>query len=621
MIVQVYRSFDEYVSKVVGSSVKTGAQEIDISMFSQEFHAQLAIDLAEQKKRFEAEDAERARQKSENIEESEAVACDDSNKLTGGLDPSQWKKHDMYVILGLEKKRIHSTPDDIKQAYRKQVLRHHPDKLKQQGKCSEDEDSFFKCIQKAWEVLSDPVRKQQFDSVDPTFSDEIPKENVVLKSEHDFYQIFGPVFERNAIFSKRQPVPRLGDEQSSRQDVESFYSFWINFESWRRFEWLDEEETQGVENRADKRWLEKKNKAAREKHKKEDNARIIRLTELALKKDPRMQRWKEADKAAKEAKKNTKQTLVKQKEIEEASRRAELLSQQKLAEEEAKKAKETAFSEKNALKNAVKNARKSFRSAVGDVGAEWVEDVLKENKTIHRIAVLIEEVVGRCGDDIAKLEDITEQVRALKTSSKNASKLIALLEGKETNEEKYFPEKTSFVEKIALEEAPYQETLTSWTAEEIDLLINTVKQFPGGTVNRWEQITLSLNRQLVNTNKGQEWSVDQVIKMANEIKTKGMENVQDSSLKNTKRDPRVDQSTPTIASHYVEIVKKTDTSNAANNTVWSADDQLALEKAMKSIPSDDPERWDKVAQLVPGKTRKECLLRVKEIALQLKSKK
>ena len=55
-------------------------------------------------------------------------------------------------------------------------------------------------------------------------------------------QVFRPVFERNARWSCRRPVPELGTPKSSREHVEHFYSFWYGFDSWREFSYLDEEE-------------------------------------------------------------------------------------------------------------------------------------------------------------------------------------------------------------------------------------------------------------------------------------------------------------------------------------------------------------------------------------------
>jgi DnaJ homolog subfamily C member 2 len=133
---------------------------------------------------------------------------------------------------------------------RKKVLKHHPDK--KAGVAGEtNDDAFFKCIQKAMEVLTHPERRRQFDSVDPYYEaleDEVPTEKEV-KSAKDpnayFFKAFGPVFEREARFSKKQPVPLLGGYDATKEQVEGFYDFWYNFDSWRSFEYLDKEVNEG----------------------------------------------------------------------------------------------------------------------------------------------------------------------------------------------------------------------------------------------------------------------------------------------------------------------------------------------------------------------------------------
>src|SRR5712664_4631147 len=74
------------------------------------------------------------------------------------------QSQDHYAVLGLSKYRYKATEEQIKRAHRKKVLRHHPDKKAAAG--STAHDSFFKCIQKATEILLDPVKRRQFDSVD-----------------------------------------------------------------------------------------------------------------------------------------------------------------------------------------------------------------------------------------------------------------------------------------------------------------------------------------------------------------------------------------------------------------------------------------------------------------------
>ena len=52
-------------------------------------------------------------------------------------------------------------------------------------------------------------------------------------------------------------------------------------------------------------------------------------------------------------------------------------------------------------------------------------------------------------------------------------------------------------------------------------------------------------------------------------------------------------------------------------TAWTAEEQSALEKALKSVGKD----WDKVAELVEGRSAKECKTRFKELAKAIKAKK
>ena len=66
-------------------------------------------------------------------------------------------KRDYYDVLGVNKS---STPDQIKTAYRKLAVKHHPDKNKG-NKASEEK---FKEASEAYHVLSDNERKQSYDN-------------------------------------------------------------------------------------------------------------------------------------------------------------------------------------------------------------------------------------------------------------------------------------------------------------------------------------------------------------------------------------------------------------------------------------------------------------------------
>lgn len=61
---------------------------------------------------------------------------------------------DPYKILGLDKS---ATDDDIKKAYRRLAKEHHPDK-------TQGDDSKFKEIAEAYDILSNPVKKSEWDN-------------------------------------------------------------------------------------------------------------------------------------------------------------------------------------------------------------------------------------------------------------------------------------------------------------------------------------------------------------------------------------------------------------------------------------------------------------------------
>ena len=77
---------------------------------------------------------------------------------------------DYYKTLGISKG---ATDEDIKKAYRKQALKWHPDKNK-----SAAAEEKFKEIAEAYEVLSDPKKREIYDKI---LSPPFPVCSLVLK--------------------------------------------------------------------------------------------------------------------------------------------------------------------------------------------------------------------------------------------------------------------------------------------------------------------------------------------------------------------------------------------------------------------------------------------------------
>jgi len=67
-------------------------------------------------------------------------------------------KRDYYEVLGVPK---NASDEDIKKAYRKHAMKHHPDR-NQGDSASKSEEKFKEC-KEAYEMLSDPQKRAAYD--------------------------------------------------------------------------------------------------------------------------------------------------------------------------------------------------------------------------------------------------------------------------------------------------------------------------------------------------------------------------------------------------------------------------------------------------------------------------
>lgn len=160
-----------------------------------------------------------------------------------------------------------------------------------------------------------------------------------------------------------------------------------------------------------------------------------------------------------------------------------------------------------------------------------------------------------------------------------------------------------------------------WLAKETASLIKAVKLFPGGTLDRWSRIADYVNEH------GQEENTTSSPRTAKEIISYSKQVQQGSyntnlllaaasereKLQSSVAKTEIKENIPKLSGDE----SKANTSGNASR--WTSEQQSALEKALVTFPAslfkqNPASRWDKVAEVVPGKTVTEVKARVKELA-------
>uniref|UniRef100_A0A3P8Z5P7 DnaJ homolog subfamily C member 2 n=1 Tax=Esox lucius TaxID=8010 RepID=A0A3P8Z5P7_ESOLU len=512
------------------------------------------------------------------------------------LDPKDWKNQDHYAVLGLAHMRYKATQKQIKAAHKAMVLKHHPDKRKAAGeKIVEGDNDYFTCITKGKDVEkqhllhwshNSHVQTDTFDSVDPTFDNSVPSKG---EGKENFFEAYSPVFERNARWSSKKHVPKLGSMDSTFEEVDNFYSFWYNFDSWREFSYLDEEEKEKAECRDERRWIEKQNRAARATRKKEEMNRLRTLVDTAYSLDPRIKKFKDDEKARKENEKKAKADAKrKEQEERERARQAELeaarLAKEK-EEEEAKQVAQQAKKEKEIQKKAIKKERQKLRTTCknwnyfGDNETDSVKMMEEVEKLCDRL-----ELVQEVNAQLQKEKDAEVQARQSARTAEQASGGGGGAGGK------------------------------GWNEEELQLLIKAVNLFPAGTNARWEVIANYMN---LHSSSGIKRTAKDVINKAKNLQKLDPHQKDEINKKAFEKFKKEHAAVPPTVDNAVPSERF----DEANTASWTTEEQKLLEQALKTYPVSTTERWEKIAAAVPGRTKKDCMKRYKELVEMVKAKK
>ncbi|XP_065206602.1 dnaJ homolog subfamily C member 1 [Planococcus citri] len=146
-----------------------------------------------------------------------------------------------------------------------------------------------------------------------------------------------------------------------------------------------------------------------------------------------------------------------------------------------------------------------------------------------------------------------------------------------------------------------------WTDDDILDLIKLVKKYPAGESERWQKIADAMNR-----------TVSEVTHMANKIKDNDFRLPTENEEENVEPEPKKVK-TRGGKLGIVDVEGEEENKQSSN---WTQIQQKAFETALNKYSKKTiDDRWEKIANCVPGKTKEECMLRYKKIASMVRQRK
>ncbi|CAN0055561.1 unnamed protein product [Ectocarpus sp. 12 AP-2014] len=521
-----------------------------------------------------------------------------------------------YEILGFEKYGNGVGDEGLKKAYRKAVLKYHPDKT---GVQDGEEDEVFMAVQKAFDTLTDMTKRRAYDS-SLEFDDSIPDEleGKEVSGPTSFYKVYEPVFERNKRFAVILPAPSLGDDDTPIDEVNNFYEYWVNFESWRDFSLEGEHDVEDAHDRYEKRWMIKENDRKSKELKRKEVKRLALLVDRARAVDPRIIRERVREREAKIAAKENKEREKREREQakiqaveDEKRRKKEEEERLRAISRQAKAGREAHKKEMRRRKKVMKNlyslavaqltvggsGSEAGVTPVGEEDMEWLKENLLLDQLNAAIAALgTEEDIKVEGLDVMKV--LMERRKA------------ELKEEEEAAEAKQRADREALVAAQLKMGSDRESRKRAWEENELSSLAKAIVKFPAGSQNRWEHISqfiaqatrakdpfskedcIAKYQQLHAAPAGPQKVVAPAVAAAS-----SSANARSAPERPSRREPRED--------------------------VWSQAQQQQLETALARFPMgmDKNERWASISAAVPGKSKKQCVERFKFVKTQLLAKK
>ncbi|XP_023139720.2 dnaJ homolog subfamily C member 1 [Amphiprion ocellaris] len=189
-----------------------------------------------------------------------------------------------------------------------------------------------------------------------------------------------------------------------------------------------------------------------------------------------------------------------------------------------------------------------------------------------------------------------------------------------------------------------------WTEEELSLLSRLMVKFPGGAPGRWEKIAHELGRSVADVTTKVKQVKDNVSHSSGLVKLSELkapppavdDRVMTQRVGGACEEEQEDEEVPVVRRRNRKCSAVTDGGEVkvrgrrqrdfdptaaedeevepqanrekVDSAVWTQNQQKLLELALQQFPRGTAERWDRIAKVVPGKTKEECMIRYKMLA-------
>ncbi|XP_037618930.1 dnaJ homolog subfamily C member 1 [Sebastes umbrosus] len=211
---------------------------------------------------------------------------------------------------------------------------------------------------------------------------------------------------------------------------------------------------------------------------------------------------------------------------------------------------------------------------------------------------------------------------------------------------------------------------SDWTEDELSLLSRLMVKFPGGTPGRWEKIAHELGRSVTDVTTKVKQAKDNVSHTSGLVKLSDLKGhplpvrslpvadrlmtqregaaCEEEQEEQEEEEEEEDEAAPAIrrrnrksasgggevkvrgrrqrdfdptAGVEEEEAEPQENREKADPAIWTQNQQKLLELALQQFPRGTAERWDRMAKVVPGKTKEECMIRYKMLAELVQKKK